>query len=160
MVISIIQQRLGQVHPSLKSGFDLTKNMMDACHEIGVKAPLYLTLGWSALDAKEHPEWIARNKDGSYRGFHYDFAAFNDDVKEESSWVELCSAGEYRDYLYKMTIEACEKFEDLDGIFFDIVFNYDVCYCNSCIRGMRKMGLNPDIESDAKMYYQIQKKLQ
>ena len=149
---------VGTAHPGLEPGRDLAGEMMDACHEIGVYAPLYLTLGWSALDAVEHPEWITRAKDGSYTGAHYDFSAKPEDARPENSWVHLCSAGGYRQYLYDMTREACERYERLDGLFFDIVFVYDVCYCDACVAGMRKMGLNPDVEEDAKKYYQIQKK--
>lgn len=150
---------VGTMHPGLAPGRDLAGEIMEACHEIGVYAPLYLTLGWSALDVKEHPEWIARKKDGSYSGFHVDFEKKDHEPRPESSWVDLCSAGGYRDYLYAMTREACERYERLDGIFFDIVFIYDVCYCDHCLKGMRAMGLNPAVEGDAKKYYQIQKKI-
>lgn len=149
---------VGTVHPGLEKGRDLAGEMMDACHEIGVYAPLYLTVGWSALDVQEHPEWIVRAKDGSYTGAHYDFSAKPEDPRPENSWVHLCMAGEYRQYLYEMTKEACERYQRLDGIFYDIVFVYDVCYCDHCISGMKKMGLNPACEEDAKKYFQIQKK--
>lgn len=150
---------VGVMHPGLEPGKDLVGEMMEACHEIGVYAPLYLTLGWSALDVKEHPEWISRNKDGSYRGVHYDFSAKDEEEKPEVSWVNLCSAGGYREYLYEMTKEACDRYNRLDGVFYDIVFIDDVCYCDHCVSEMRKMGLNPSIEADAKKYYQIQKKI-
>ena len=151
--------KVGTLHPGLTPGRDFSGEMMDACHEIGVFAPLYLTLGWSALDAIEHPEWIARDRKGAYMGGNFDFLAGPDDPKPECSWVHLCSAGGYRQYLYDMTKEACERYERLDGIFFDIVFVYDVCYCDSCVKGMKEMGLDPAKESDAKKYYQIQKKV-
>lgn len=151
--------KVGTVHPGMEPGKDLAGEMMDACHEIGVYAPLYLTLGWSALDAKEHPEWIARKRDGSYSGSNYDFYARETDVKPEASWVHLCSAGNYREYLYEMTREACDRYDRLDGVFYDIVFINDACYCDYCVNGMRKMGLNPALEADAKKYYEIQKKI-
>lgn len=150
--------KVGKMHPGLESDRDLAGEMMSACHEIGVYAPLYLTFGWSALDVKEHPEWCARTKEGSFRGLNYNFDALPDDPKEESSWVDLCTAGEYRQYLYDMTREACERYERLDGLFFDIVFIYDVCYCEHCVRGMKEMGLDPENSDDARKYYQIQKK--
>lgn len=151
--------KVGTVHPGLEPGRDFSGEMMEACHEIGVYAPLYLTLGWSQLDAKEHPSWIARNRDGSYQGYFYDFGAKEDEEKPESSWIHLCSAGPYREYLYAMTREACERYKRLDGLMFDIVYIYDVCYCDHCIKGMREMGLDPAKEEDAKSYYQIQKKI-
>ena len=151
--------QVGTLHPGLEPGRDLAGEMMDACHEIGVFAPLYLTLGWSALDAEQHPEWVARDKNGAKMGNNFDFLATPDTPKPECSWVHLCSAGGYRDYLYAMTREACERYERLDGIFFDIVFVYDVCYCDACVKGMREMGLDPANEADAKQYYAIQKKI-
>jgi len=150
--------KVGTQHPGLTPGRDFSGEMMEACHEIGVYAPLYLTLGWSALDAIEHPEWIVRGKDGSSKATVYDFNASPDTPRPQCSWIHLCSAGGYRDYLYEMTKEVCERYKRLDGIFFDIVFVYDVCYCPDCIKGMREMGLNPECEADAKKYTRIQKK--
>jgi len=151
--------KVGTVHPGLEPGKDLAGEMMEACHEIGVCAPLYLTFGWSALDVQEHPEWVARKQDGSYLTCNYDVMAQKNDKKPESSWIHLCAAGGYREYLYEMTKEACDRYQDLDGLFFDIVLSYDVCYCDHCVSGMRKAGLDPAVEEDAKMYYQVQRKI-
>lgn len=150
---------VGTVHPGLEPGRDLAGEMMDACHEIGVYAPLYLTVGFSVLDAREHPEWITRHKDGTFYGENYDFSASADTPKPECSWEHLCTAGGYRDYLCDMTREAVARYDRLDGIFYDIIFQDDVCYCDACVKGMRQMGLNPAVETDAKKYYQIQKKI-
>ena len=47
--------KVGTMHPNLK--FNLLKEQIDACHSVGVKAPIYITMGWSKKDADEHPEW-------------------------------------------------------------------------------------------------------
>ena len=60
--VVLLSCKNGKMHPTLN--FDLT-SMMEAAHEIGVKHSLYITVGWSANDAKEHPEWIVRHKDGT-----------------------------------------------------------------------------------------------
>ena len=57
--------RVGRMHPNLN--FDLLGAQIEACHEIGVKAPIYFTIGWSANDVIDHPEWCARNRDGSFK---------------------------------------------------------------------------------------------
>ncbi|MBM4149566.1 MAG: beta-galactosidase, partial [Lentisphaerae bacterium] len=62
--------KVGQPHPHLK--IDLLKAQIEACHEIGVRAPIYLTLGWSAQDARQHPEWTVRQRDGSAFGLNVD----------------------------------------------------------------------------------------
>ena len=56
------------MHPNLK--IDLLGQQIEACHEINVKAPVYLTVGWSASDAENHPEWCTRNSDGSIIEFN------------------------------------------------------------------------------------------
>ena len=40
---------VGMMHPSLD--FDLLGAMVEAAHEIGVRAPIYITAGWSDKDA-------------------------------------------------------------------------------------------------------------
>ena len=42
--------------PTFCAGFDLTGAMVDAAHEIGVAAPIYITTGFCVLDAQQHPE--------------------------------------------------------------------------------------------------------
>ncbi len=41
--------KIGTVHPHLN--FDLTGAMIEAAHEIGVRAPIYITADWSDKDA-------------------------------------------------------------------------------------------------------------
>ena len=43
--------KAGMKHPTLKK--DLLGLQIKACHEIGVRAPIYFTVGWSATDAEE-----------------------------------------------------------------------------------------------------------
>lgn len=45
----------GSMHPGLD--FDLLGAQIEACHEIGVSTQVYFTIGWSANDALNHPEW-------------------------------------------------------------------------------------------------------
>jgi hypothetical protein len=47
--------KVGTMHPNLK--FDLIGKQIEAAHEIGVKAPIYIPVGWSDLDSITHPEW-------------------------------------------------------------------------------------------------------
>lgn len=49
--------KVGTMSPNLD--FDLTGAWIEAAHEIGVKAPVYITAGWCALDAEQHPDWRA-----------------------------------------------------------------------------------------------------
>lgn len=47
--------KIGTMHPNLK--FNLLKEQIDACRSVGIKTPIYITMGWSKKDADEHPEW-------------------------------------------------------------------------------------------------------
>ena len=47
--------RVGRMHPHLN--FDLLRAQYDACKEIGIAAPIYLSAGVDNLVAVEHPEW-------------------------------------------------------------------------------------------------------
>lgn len=145
---------VGTMHPNL--GFDLTGAMVEAAHEIGVRAPIYITAGWSDLDSTTHPEWITRNKEGEFVGtrlFRPD--AQPDTPKESCSWQTLClnDGGGYAEHIYQITEEVCKRYKELDGLFYDICIANDVCYCESCLKGMREMGIDPEIEEDARRYF-------
>ncbi len=143
--------KVGAIHPTLK--FDLTGSMVEAAHEIGVRAPIYITVGWSSNDAGIHPEWLAKNKDGSVQLVNYDLNAKIDDKKPIVSWKVLCPSGDYAKHIYDITREICERYSKVDGLFYDICFINNQCYCDSCIKGMKEHGLNSEIEEDAKKYY-------
>ena len=151
--------KVGTKHPYLE--FDLTGAMVDAAHEIGVRAPIYITAGWSHKDAMDHPEWIAVRRDGTYHTTeHYEPAAIYSSPKKHCAWHMLClNDGEYAEHIYAITEEVCKRYENIDGLFYDICIVGDSCYCESCIKGMREMGFNPENESDAKKYFIIKRQV-
>lgn len=150
---------IGTMHPHLD--FDLTGAMVDAAHEIGVRAPIYITAGWSDEDAKAHPEWRAVSKDGNYIvSKNFDPSAHGDQPKKHCAWQLLClNDGEYAEHIYALTEEVCKRYSKVDGLFFDICIIGDVCYCETCKKGMREMGLDPENDSDARKYYIIKRQL-
>lgn len=144
---------VGTMHPGLN--FDLLGAMVDAAHEIGARAPIYITAGWSDEDAKNHPEWRAVSKDGKYvTTGSFDETAAPEDPKKHCAWQMLClNDGAYAQHIYDITEEICKRYS-VDGLFYDIcLIGGGACYCESCKNGMREMGLNPDDEADAKKYY-------
>lgn len=149
--------KVGTPHPTMPAGMDLTGEMMKACHEIGVAMPVYITAGWSALDADEHPEWLERDKDGSARTVNYDLNAAPDAPKPNTSWKTLCLNGPYAEHIYALTQEIVDRYEELDGLFFDICFMGSTCYCQACRAGMQEMGLNEDDCADAQKYYHLKR---
>jgi len=152
--------KVGTMHPHLD--FDLTGAMVDAAHEIGVRAPIYITAGWSDGDAKAHPEWIAMKKDGSYQTTAgLELSASYNNPKKNCAWHTLClnDGNDYTKHIYEITEEVCKRYKNIDGLFYDICIIGDVCYCASCVKGMREMGLNPENEADAKKYFTLKRKL-
>lgn len=151
--------KVGTMHPHLK--FDLTGAMVDAAHEIGVRAPIYITAGWSHEDAEKHPEWRHINKDGTEITMKiFDDTATDDTAKPHCHWRMLCinDGSGYAQHIYDITEEVCKRYDKVDGLFYDICGFGDACYCESCIKGMKEMGLNPENEDDAKAYYIIKRK--
>ena len=149
--------KLCAMHPNLK--FNLLKEELEAIHDAGAKAPIYITVGWSKKDADEHPEW-------HHIDFHTGEPAYtgagkpSDDPEaplKDCSWLTLCPVGSYQDYLEAFTREVCENFDVTDGIFYDICFIRDACACESCKAGMRAMGLDPTNIDDARKYYKLKR---
>ena len=135
--------KVGVMHPNLD--FDLTTSMVDAAHEIGVRAPVYINAGLNEEQAAEHPEWFAKRElDGDAKWGDFTLLCLNDGV-----WAKE---------VYKLVEEVCERYKNLDGLFLDIVLIDEACYCDECQRGMREMGLDPNVEADAKRYYTLKRK--
>ena len=47
---------VNEMHPYLK--FDLLQAQLDACKEIGVRAPVYISAGLDEKEAVRYPEWL------------------------------------------------------------------------------------------------------
>lgn len=130
--------QVGKVFPGLE--FDLLGQQIEACHEIGVRAPIYYTVGWSATDAEDHPEWCVRAKDGMILARSWDAGAKPADRKPHTSWKFLCPSGAYLDLMLRQTREICEGYP-VDGFFYDIT-NGPICYCDTCCQGMERGGID------------------
>ena len=139
--------KVGVMHPSLD--FDLTGAMIDAAHEIGVRAPIYINAGVSAKEAENHPEWWSYEKAPKSQGGSPDWCDFK----------LLClNDGDYAKHIYSLTEEVCQRYKEIDGLFFDIALIGTTCYCDSCLKGMKDLGLNPEKDSDVKSYYTLKRK--
>ncbi|BCA86815.1 hypothetical protein EsVE80_23380 [Enterococcus saigonensis] len=126
-------------HPQMQG--DFLMEQVDACHEIGIKSPIYVTVGWDSFSADKHPEWLERKPDNSIYGFQ-------NYGQMEPGWKTLCFNTPYLDYLKEQIKDMMLHFiSKLDGLFFDIVWQ-DTCCCNYCIDKMIKIGLNPESEDD------------
>jgi len=118
-------------HPHLD--FDLLTAMLDACHEIGVQTPVYISAGLDEKIAREHPEWLLRNKDESV-GWNGGFM--------NAGYHLFCFNSPYFEVLIAQVIEITEKFKDIEGYFLDIV-SPRICYCQNCVKILRSEGKDP-----------------
>jgi len=118
------------MHPQL--AFDLLGSQIEAAHAIGVKTPVYLSVGGDEKLAREHPEWLLRHQDESIHGAPDFFTA---------GYHELCLNSPYLDILISQIEEVVQNY-DADGIFLDIV-GVRECYCHNCIRTARASGIDP-----------------
>ncbi len=139
--------KIGKPHPTLRT--DLLGRQIKACHEIGVRCPIYITVGWSANDAETHPEWCARKKDGSIETINFDLSANEEMPKPIVSWKYLCPVDGYRNLIMGQTREICENYP-ADGFFYDICFGPAVCYCDNCRTGMARAGVDTENEDAVK----------
>lgn len=150
---------VGTMHPGLD--FDLTGSIIEAAHEIGVRAPVYITAGWSDLDARNHPEWIVRTMDGKLSSTFTKEKNRAEGIEKpmgDCAWDHMClNDGTYCQHIYEITEEVCKRYPELDGLFYDITLVNLPCYCEECTRGMLELGLNPKLDEDGRKYYLIKR---
>jgi len=131
--------KIGQMHPHLK--FDLLARQMDACREIGVRCPIYLSAGLDELAAFANPTWVVKKKDGTtYKPL-------------EVEWFVrmLRFNSPYLDYLCDQIHEVVERWPDNDGIFLDIVGAHRD-YSDDALKEMKQLGYNPENDADVQRY--------
>jgi hypothetical protein len=115
---------IGQMHPYLK--FNLLEKQIEACKEINVKTPVYLSAGLDEFYLSRNSSHIVVPPVATeqYVGFKL-----------------LCFNTKYLDYLLRQIEETLQMFS-CDGIFLDIV-GIRPCVCVQCRKGMMDKGLEP-----------------
>jgi hypothetical protein len=108
-----------EMHPTLK--FDLLGAQLEACKEIGVKAPVYISAGFDEKDFRKHPEWHCVVSSDKERQKEYE---------NEVHFHLLCFNTGYLDVLCKQIEEVIVKYNPC-GIFLDII-SPKICYCEKC----------------------------
>ncbi|MES0885168.1 alpha-amylase family protein [Roseibium sp. SCP14] len=130
---------VGKPHPHLRRP-DLLGDMIKACHEADIATPVYISVQWDEVVAREHPEWRvmqAQNRAANYPGTEP--SAMN---QLTPTWHTLCINHKgYVDYLVDLTREVVERYNP-PGLFMDILGSHE-CTCNACLESMKKAGLDP-----------------
>lgn len=120
------------VHPKLEYK-NLLIDQVRALHNVGIRAPIYITVQWDYNSATTHPEWLIRKRDGAHEGNAFTAPGF---------YQSLCVNTEYFEFLKEQTQEICELLGDeLDGVFFDIV-SVRPCLCAACRKEMKALSVN------------------
>ncbi|MDP0495041.1 MAG: beta-galactosidase trimerization domain-containing protein [Verrucomicrobiota bacterium JB024] len=134
---SYYDTKIGQRHPGLK--YDLLRAQFDACKEIDINVPIYLTAGVHNVMAEEHPEWRMVTPEGSYAGWT------GSPLKPGFKCMSFHSP--YLDYLCEQVREVVKLFPEADGIFLDIISQYEDC-SQWALAHMKEKGLDPTKPED------------
>ncbi len=133
-----------KMHPGLT--FDLLGAQLQACREIGVRAPVYLSAGFDEKYFFEHPDHGRIPMfGGEYKkiGKTADGAPFVD--AEGVGYHTLCMNSPYLDVLVSQVEEVIEKYDPCE-IFLDIVGEQFVCFCPYCRAQVIALGMDPENE--------------
>lgn len=132
--------KANEMHPKLK--FDLLGAQLEACREIGVNAPVYLSAGLDEKYARRHPEFLVKGSSGA-----------GVDFLNDVHYHLLCYNTPYLEYLLAQIDEVMRLYNPT-GIFLDISAPR-ICYCQHCIESMREKGLDPHNFEDVKKHSDI-----
>ncbi|MCR5742480.1 MAG: alpha-L-fucosidase [Lachnospiraceae bacterium] len=120
--------KLGRMHRGLK-GRDFFGEVLKLCHEKGIAVIAYYSQVFDNYAYDNHPEWRTISADGKN---HKEFRGL--DCFRNGRYGIVCpNNSEYREYVKAHLIELNEMY-DFEGMFLDMTFWPDVCYCPSCRR--------------------------
>lgn len=128
-------------HPNLKRGLDLTGRQVDALHAQGIRAPIYVSVLLDEYAANAHPEWVARNVDGTNVGRK----------PLSAGWQVMDMTGPYQEFLAQEVQEVLDRFRPVDGMFFDICMDVPGVGATA-IAGMLERGYDPTVEADRRRF--------
>lgn len=138
------------IHPGLKNK-NLLLEQIDACHQRGIRVPVYTTVQWDYYMSKHHPDWCCMTEKGELVDF---CGERGNQIYEPGFYRTLCvNNPNYRTFLKEQIADMFEVLtpERMDGVFLDIVNVVD-CSCEHCIKGMIENGYNPEMKEDRVAY--------
>ncbi len=136
--------KAGKMHPNLE--FDLLGAQIEACKEVDINVPVYLTAGINNLAADAHPEWREIGPDGRYLDWYGQGGAGAAGILYPG-FKGLCFNSPYLKYLCALIAEALKRYPGCDGIFLDII-TQGPCCCKYCLDVMDEHGLDPAADED------------
>ena len=118
--------KVGRMHKGL-NGFDFFGTMIQKCHENNIAVIAYFTQIFDNWAYENHPEWRLVTAEGmgmrEYRG--------QDNFKTGRYGIVCPNNEGYREYV-KACLTEMNTMYDFEGMFLDMTFFPEVCYCPSC----------------------------
>ncbi|HNX25854.1 MAG TPA: beta-galactosidase trimerization domain-containing protein [Phycisphaerae bacterium] len=136
--------KVGRRHPNMQG--ELFRRQYEACKEIDVNIPIYLSAGVDNVITMTHPEWREINTDARFAGW------FTSPLMP--GFHKMCFNTPYLEYLCEQIREAVTMFPEVDGVFLDII-SQGQCCCNWCMAKYRELGLDPTKEENRKIVAEI-----
>ncbi len=133
---------VNEIHPQLD--FDLLGAQLEACKELGVNAPVYISAGYDEKEFVRHPEW---------RWWYSPDPKDMEEYFNEVHFHVLCFNTGYLDLLCAQIEEVMIKYNPC-GIFLDIIAPR-ICVCEKCVKDMKALGLDAENEEDCLKHAQI-----
>ena len=115
----------GKVHNTF-AGHNKIRELFDLCHADGMSVVAYYSLIYNNWAYEAYPAWRMLNAEG--RGSR----------EVGSRYGYICpNSMEYREFLKKQFAELTAEY-DFEGIFLDMTFWPQVCYCDNCRNKFRQ----------------------
>lgn len=118
--------KIGRMHKGLHE-HDFLGNIIEKCHENDIAAEVYFSLIFDNWAYDEHPEWRIITAEGKnmreYRG--------EPNFKTGRYGIVCPNNKDYREYI-KACLTEINTMYDFEGMFLDMTFWPEVCYCPSC----------------------------
>jgi hypothetical protein len=136
--------KVGKPHPHLARP-DLLGDMVKALAAADIESPIYISVQWDELSAREHPEWRAMSASNRYQ--HALPADPSSGKQLSPAWHTLClNHRGLRRYILDQAREVAQQYPT-QGLFFDIILTPD-CVCPACVERMQCNGLDPENSAD------------
>lgn len=131
-------------HPGMAAGLDLLGEQVEACRSRGIRTPIYVSVQCDEYAANTHPQWLARNPDGTAVGRRPLSA-------DAGAWQILDMSSPYAEFLAEQLVEVVRRFRPVDGLFLDMCWDQP-SVSNWAVDGMRRSGLDPANAVDRQRY--------
>lgn len=135
--------KTGKMHNAFKGRESMMKRVEELCHEVGIAVTGYYSLIYNNYEHDRHPEWRMVDENGKSEREkcvqnHLEFAA-----QGVNRYGYCCPNNmEYRQFV-KQQIEEMLDYFNLDGMFYDMLFWPQLCYCDDCRSRWEKEASGP-----------------